>query len=124
MAGQGASGAVLGVRTSVGGLLVAAIGKHPVAPQLWTAWRCRESVKDVLPADPAMLLHVGVSDAVRHSLVAECVDQPIEYRRRIMSLDRCNDSMSGQANSAIIDEPSRTRDLADAAEQLDRSVNA
>src|SRR3954453_1782913 len=104
MAGQRTAGAVLGVRTSVGGLPVAAIGKHPVAPQLWTAWRCRESVNDVLPADPAMLLHVGVSDAVRHSLVAEGVDQPIEYRRRIMSLDRCNDSMPRQTDPSVIDE--------------------
>src|SRR5207237_1430251 len=61
---------------------------------------------------------------VRHSLVAEGVDQPIEYRRRIMSLDRCNDSVPRQTDPGVIDEPSRAGHLADAAEQLDRSVNA
>src|SRR3954470_13995816 len=114
MAGQGGPGGGLGGRTRGGGLPVAAIHEHPVAPQLWTAWRCRESVNDVLPADPAMLLHVGVSDAVRHSLVAECVDQPIEDRRCIVSLDRCNDSVPRQTASGVIDERPCPGDLADA----------
>jgi hypothetical protein len=56
-----------------------------------------------MPSDATVLLHVTVRDAVRHALVAQRVDRPIEDRRRIVSLDRRDDTVPGQAHPGIID---------------------
>ena len=60
-----------------------------------------------MPPHAAMLLHVTVSDAVRHALVAECIDQPIEDGWRIVTAHRGDDPLARQANSAVLyDAPS------------------
>src|SRR5438874_6585556 len=56
------------------------------------------------PPHAAMLLHVTVSDAVRHALVAECIDQPIEDGWRIVTAHRGDDPLARQANSAVRSE--------------------
>ena len=51
-----------------------------------------------MPPHPAMALHVAVGDAVRHALIAEGIDQPIENRGRVVPLHRGDHPASRQAD--------------------------
>jgi hypothetical protein len=59
-----------------------------------------------------MLLHVAVRDAVRDTLIAERVDQPIEYRWRVVPLHRRDDTVPRQTDSGIVDDALRASKLA------------
>jgi hypothetical protein len=67
----------------------------------------------VMPPYPAMLLHVAVGDAVRHTLVAERIHQPIEDGRRVVPPHRGDDAVPSQANPSIIDYARRAGHHAD-----------
>ena len=104
MSRQGAVGPMLGVGARVRVLPVPAILEQPVALELRAARLIGECGGDVLPSDPAMLLHVAISNAVRHALIAQRIDQPIENGRRVVSLYRRDDALSRQADPGIVDQ--------------------
>jgi hypothetical protein len=71
-----------------------------------------------------MLLHVAVSDAVRNTLIAEGIDQPVENPRRVVPLHRRDDTVPRQADPRIVDYASCTSNPAYAANQSERPTKA
>jgi hypothetical protein len=67
-----------------------------------------------------MLLHIARGDAVRHALIAEAIDQPIENDRGVVPANRGDDAVLCQAYTAVVDEVWRASNAADAADQPDR----
>jgi hypothetical protein len=93
----------------------------PERRRRWSEEQKRATVAASL-APGAVVADVGIGDAVRHALVAERVNQPIEDRRRIVSLHRGDDAVSRQADSGVVDNAQRARDLADEPHQPDCSA--
>jgi hypothetical protein len=59
---------------------------------------------DVVPGQPAVTVHVVASDSVRDALVAQRVDQPIEYRRRVAIGDPFSHPVGLELGSNVIDQ--------------------
>jgi len=66
-----------------------------------------------------MLLHVAVSYTVRHTLIAEGVDQPIEYRGRVVPLHRGDYAVPRQTDPGVVDEAPAAGNSADTANEPD-----
>src|SRR5205814_311677 len=79
---------------------------------------------DIMPAHPAMALHVAVRDAVRHALVADRLEQPIEYYRGVVPANGGDHAVRRQTDAAVIEKGRRAGSLADLAHQADGPVKA
>ena len=100
---QRAAGPVFEIGAGIGPFQVAAILEQPIPLQLRTARPVGQGGGDVLPSDSAVLLHVAVSDAVGHALVAERVNQPIENGGRFVPLHGGDHPVPRQADPGVVD---------------------
>jgi len=96
-------------------LVVTAAMEIPVALKLGTAGLVGQRGFNLVPAYPAVLVHVVRSDPVGNALVAQPRHQPVEQPRRVVSVDR---SAKGAVFSAdLVDEVGRSSQATDPMNQ-------
>src|SRR4029077_18818731 len=85
-------------------LLVPTSVEVPVALQLRTGRASLDQRRNVIPAHPAVALHIAVSDVVADALITDRFEQPVKQPRGVATLNGGLNAMFGQVARKLIDQ--------------------